>query len=176
MQDKIILKSIWYGILASAFLLGIYFAVLTLVSGWNFAQDQFSTFWYFLVSLAVGFGIQMGLYTYLKNLIHYVKSKTSQASADPQAELASNGVRGKDGEGKILGVTGTTSTAAMISCCTHYLANILPVLGTIGVVTFVAQYQIQLFWVGLLFNLGGIFYIANRIVKFKQARNTHDSF
>lgn len=136
-------KPFFYGALASAILLGVYFLVLTLVSGWNFAQSQFATFWYFIVSLAVGFGIQIGLYTHLKNLIH-----------------------DKDGNGKILGVTGTTSTAAMVSCCTHYLVNILPVLGAVGLVTFVAQYQVQLFWVGLAFNLGGIFYMASKINKF----------
>lgn len=146
MKEKIILKPILCGILASGLLLGIYFAVLTLVSGWNFAQDQFSQFWYFVVSLAIGFGIQIGLYSYLRNLI-----------------------KGMHREGKILGVTGTTSTAAMISCCTHYLANLLPVLGTVGIVTFVAQYQVELFWVGLLFNLGGILYIAHKVIKFKQA-------
>ncbi len=138
-------KSIIYGVLSSSLLLGVYFAVLTLVSGWNFAQDQFADFWYFIVSLAIGFGIQIGLYTYLRNLI-----------------------KGMHGEGKVLGVTGTTSTAAMISCCTHYLANLLPVLGTVGIVTFVAQYQVELFWVGLLFNLGGVIYIANKVIKFKR--------
>ena len=145
MKEKVILKPTLYGILASGLLLGIYFAVLTLISSWSFAQDQFFTFWYFIVSLALGFGIQISLYTYLKDLI-----------------------KGGHREGKILGVTGTTSTAAMISCCTHYLANLLPVLGAVGIVTFVAQYQVELFWVGILFNLGGILYIANRVVKFKQ--------
>lgn len=139
-------KSIFYGTLASIILLGVYFAVLTLVSGWNFALSQFSQFWYFIVTLALGFGIQIGLYTHLRGLIK----------------------NGHHGEGKVLGVTGTTSTAAMISCCTHYLANLLPILGAVGIVTFVAQYQVELFWVGLAFNLGGIFYIANKAIKFKQ--------
>lgn len=138
-------KSTFYGILSSLLLLGVYFTVLTLVSGRSFSQSQFSQFWYFIVSLSAGFGIQIGLYTHLRGLIKEIH-----------------------GEGKILGVTGTTSTVAMISCCTHYLANLLPILGTVGIVTFVAQYQVELFWVGLLFNLGGIFYIANRIIKFKQ--------
>ncbi len=139
-------KSILYGVLASGLLLGVYFAVLTLVSGWSFAQDQFSDFWYFIVSLALGFGIQIGLYTYLRTLI-----------------------KGMHHGGKVLGVTGTTSTATMVSCCAHYLVNLLPILGTVGIVTFIAQYQIELFWVGLLFNLGGIFYIANRVIKLKRA-------
>ena len=137
------IESILYGILASAILLGVYFVVLTLVSGWNFAQGQFSSFWFFIISLAVGFGIQVGLYVYLKNLI-------------------------ADGSGKMLGVTGTTSTAAMISCCMHYLANLLPILGIAGAVTFVTQYQVQLFWVGLLFNIGGIAYMAGKIITFKK--------
>jgi len=140
-------KPIFYGISASGLLLGVYFTVLTLVSGWNFAVSQFSQFWYFIVTLALGFGIQIGLYTHLRGLIK----------------------NGHHGEGKVLGVTGTTSTAAMISCCTHYLANILPILGTIGVVTFVAQYQTQLFWVGLLFNLGGIVYMISKVNKFSAA-------
>ncbi|MDP2926738.1 MAG: hypothetical protein Q8N65_01200 [bacterium] len=138
-------KSIAYGTLASAILLGVYFAALSLVSGWEFAQNQFASFWYFIVSLAIGFGVQIGLYAYLRNLIH-----------------------GGHDSGKVLGVTGTTSTAAMISCCAHYLANLLPILGIAGVITFVAQYQIQLFWTGLLFNIGGIVYIGSKIAKFQK--------
>ncbi len=140
------IKPIFYGIIASVTLLGVYFAVLSLVSGWSFAQSQFASFWYFIVSLAIGFGIQIGLYGHLKGLIK----------------------NGDHGEGKVLGVTGATSTVAMISCCTHYLANLLPILGAVGIVIFVAQYQVELFWVGLLFNLGGIFYITNKIIKFSQ--------
>ena len=136
-------KPILFGTLASILLLGVYFAVLTWVSGWSFAQIQFSQFWYFIVSLAVGFGIQIGLYNYLKGQIH-----------------------GSHGEGKVLGVTGTTSTAAMISCCAHYLVNLLPILGVAGVVTFVTAYQVELFWVGILFNLFGILYITGRVIKF----------
>lgn len=145
MTDRAV-KPILYGVLASVILLGVYFAVLSLVSGWNFAESQFRSSWYFIVSLAVGFGIQVGLYSHLKNLI-----------------------KGGRESGKVLGVTGTTSTVAMISCCTHYLANLLPILGTAGIVTFVTAYQVQLFWVGLLFNLGGIAYVANKIIKFKSA-------
>ena len=139
------MKSIFYGILASVLLLGVYFAVLSLVSGWGFAQSQFASFWYFIVSLALGFGIQVGLFTHLKQAVQSGR-----------------------GTGKALAISGTTSTAAMISCCAHYLTNLLPILGTVGIVTFVAQYQIELFWVGILFNLGGIAYMARRINQFKH--------
>ncbi len=138
-------KSIIYGVLASLLLLAVYFSILSLVSGWGFAQNQFASFWYFIVSLAVGFGIQVGLFTYLRDRIHSGR-----------------------GGGKVLGVTGTTSTAAMVSCCAHYLVNLLPVLGVTALVTLVAEYQTELVWIGLLFNLGGIVYIASKIVSFKK--------
>ncbi|KKR45280.1 MAG: hypothetical protein UT82_C0032G0013 [Parcubacteria group bacterium GW2011_GWB1_40_14] len=145
-MQKNILKSISYGISAAFMLFAVYFVILTLVSGWAFAQDQFGTYWYFIVSLAVGFGIQIALYNHIRNL-----------------------VRGGRGIGKIVGVSGTTSTAAMISCCAHYLVNLVPIIGVTGAITFIAQYQTELFWIGILFNLGGIAYIANRIIKFHKS-------
>ena len=145
MMRRTSVLSVFYGTLASAILLGVYFAVLTLVSGWSFAQDQFATYWYFVVSLAVGFGIQVGLYQYIKSLVH-------------------EGL----GMGKIVSVSGTTSTAAMVSCCAHYLVNLVPILGVTGLVTFVAQYQTEFFWVGLASNILGIGYMVSRIAKIKR--------
>ncbi len=128
-------------------LLLFYFSIVTAVSGWQFAKAQFFAFWYFLVALAAGFGVQIGLYTYLKQEVKTINAAIS---------------------GKPLAVTGTTSTLAMISCCSHHLANIIPILGIAGALTIVAQYQIQLFWVGLAFNALGIAYIINKIIKFRK--------
>lgn len=141
-----ITKSILYGIFASTILFGVYFTILTLVSGWSFAQSQFATYWYFIVSLVIGFGIQIALYQYIKSLVH-----------------------SGQGMGKVVGVSGTTSTVAMISCCAHYLVNLVPILGVTGLVSFVAQYQVKLFWVGLFFNIAGIGYMVNKIIKFKKS-------
>lgn len=127
---------------AALVLLGVYFGVLTLVSGWPFAMSQFAAFWYFIVPLAVGFGIQAGLYAYLRR-----------------------SVRPSDASGAVVATTGTASTAAMVSCCAHYLVNILPVLGATGIATVAAQYQVRLFWVGIAFNLFGIAFIGRRIIK-----------
>jgi len=140
-----IAKPILYGTFASTILLGVYFTVLTLVSGWNFTLSQFADYWYFVVSLAVGFGIQIALYQHIKSLVHSGK-----------------------GMGKVVGVSGTTSTATMISCCAHYLVNLVPILGVTGLATFAAQYQVKLFWVGIFFNIAGIVYMINRIIKFKK--------
>ena len=139
-------KSITNGIVAFSALMGIYFLILTLISGWSFAIFQFLSFWYYIILLAGGFGVQVGLYSHLKNLIH-------------------------GGNGKVLAISGTTSTAAMVSCCTHYLANILPLIATSGAVAFVGQYQVELFWAGLVFNALGIIYISNKISNFKLHEN-----
>ncbi len=141
-----ILKSAASGLIGALALLTFYFAVITAISGGTFAARQFLTFWYFIVGLAIGFGIQVGLYVYLRNVI-----------------------RSRDSSRGVLAASGTTSAVAMISCCAHYIANILPVIGAAGVIGLISQYQIQLFWVGLGFNLAGIIYIARKVIKFQHS-------
>lgn len=138
----IFIRPLEFGAGAFVLLLAIYFGVVSLISGMDFALEQFAKFWYFILPLALGFGIQVGLYTYLKNLV------------------------GRHGmSGKVVAVTGTTSTAAMVSCCAHYLANIVPILGVAGFLTIIAEYEVELFWVGLAFNAAGIFYVSFKVIK-----------
>ena len=142
MTQKSWAKPILYGAAASSLLLAVYFIILTLVSGWEFALQQFTQFWYFIVALAIGFGVQVGLFLRLRHVTDH-----------------------GDGSGKVVAVSGGTSTVAMISCCTHYLVNILPVLGATGVVALVAQFQAELFWVGLAFNAGGVAYVGSKLLQ-----------
>jgi Cu+-exporting ATPase len=137
-----LVKTLSLGAAAFVLMLAVYFGVVSLVSGWDFALEQFADFWYFIIALALGFGIQVGLYIHLRQIVGQQKMS-----------------------GKMVAATGTTSTAAMVSCCAHYLVNVLPVLGVTGFVTLVAQYQVQLFWLGLAVNLGAILYIAPKVVK-----------
>lgn len=123
-------------------LLALYFGVLALVSGWSFTVSQFAEFWYYIVPLAAGFGVQVALFLKLREVV----SRAKEA-------------------GVVIAASGTTSTAAMISCCAHYLVNAAPVLGATGLVTIAAQYQVEFFWVGLAFNLAGIAYIGNKLWK-----------
>ena len=57
------------------------------------------------------------------------------------------------------------STAAMVSCCAHYLVNVAPVLGATSLVAFAAQFQVELFWVGLAFSAAGIAFVLSRLWK-----------
>lgn len=134
------LRSVLAGIIASLALLAVYFGLLTLVSDWSFTREQFQSFWPFIIALAGGFGVQIALYFYLRHL-----------------------VSGAHAHGKVVAASGTASTAAMVSCCTHYLVNLLPILGATGLAALVAQYQIELFWVGLAFNAAGIVYIGTKV-------------
>lgn len=126
---------------AFALLLGIYFGALTLISGWAFSVSEFARFWYYILPLAAGFGIQVGLFVRLRQIVGQLQRS-----------------------GAVVAASGTTSTAAMISCCAHYLANAAPLLGATGLVAFAAQFQVEFFWVGLLFNAAGIAYIGNKVL------------
>jgi Cu+-exporting ATPase len=121
--------------------------LLTLVSGWQFTLEQFAQYWHYIVALALGFGVQVGLFVYLRWLVH-----------------------GSPAHGRVVAVSGTASTAAMVSCCTHYLANLLPIVGAAGLVTLATQYQVQLFWLGIIINFAGIAYIGRKVA---AARRDH---
>ncbi|MBI4294300.1 MAG: hypothetical protein HY661_22705 [Betaproteobacteria bacterium] len=140
-------KPLLASIAAALALLGVYFGALGILSGWNATVEQFLTYRYFVLALAVGFGVQVGLFVHLRALVHGARK-----------------------QGVVLATSGTASTAAMVSCCTHYLANIAPVIGAAGLVTFATQYQVELFWVGILFNAAGILYIVSKVI---QATKEH---
>ena len=121
-------------------MLGIYLGVLTLLSGGRYAVAELRALWFYIVPLAAGFGVQVGLFIRLKQLLR-------------QARHA----------GALTAASGGTSTLAMLSCCAHYVANVAPALAATGLVSFAAQYQVSFFWVGMAFNAAGIAFIASRL-------------
>lgn len=143
MMSKQLLKLIIFSLVATAAMLLLYFGVISLLSGWAYAQDQFKSFWYFVTALAVGFGIQVGLY-------YYLRERYGQPGA-PGAVAAS----------------GVTGGAAMLACCAHHVVNFLPLLGAFGLATLIAQSQVQLFWVSLLFNAAGLIYLLRQLPRVK---------
>lgn len=145
-QTIAIARTTGAGVTAFGVLLALYFGILTLVSGWSFTLAQFAESWFYIVPLAAGFGLQVALFLKLREVV----SRAKEAGA-------------------IIAASGTTSTAAMISCCAHYLANVAPVLGATGLVAFAAQFQVELFWVGLAFNAAGIAYVGTTLWKASRA-------
>ncbi|GFP19971.1 hypothetical protein HKBW3S03_01475 [Candidatus Hakubella thermalkaliphila] len=59
-------KPIIIGAIGATGLLIIYFGILTWVNSFSHALEQFSQMWYWISILVVGFGIQLGLYSYIR--------------------------------------------------------------------------------------------------------------
>lgn len=131
------------GALASVALLAFYLGVITLAQGWGHALDQLREDRWFAGAIALGFGTQMGLFTYLRAL---------------HARAATGGVA----------VSGGTSTAAMLACCAHHLADILPIVGLSGAAIFLNAYKTPLLWLGIAMNLVGILYLLRKISEQRQ--------
>ncbi|MDO8424850.1 MAG: hypothetical protein Q7S70_02830 [bacterium] len=134
------------GLAAGMALLVFYFLILSLVSGWSFTGVQFRENWYWILGLSSGFGIQIGIFTFLR---------------DQKARLS----------GKAVAASGSASTLAMISCCSHYLVNVLPIIGISGLAAIVGQYQTEIFVFGIVSNLAGVGYLVIKLMKFKKEKH-----
>lgn len=111
---------------------------------------NFKEFWYLIIGIIVGFGVQIGLYVYVKNCGN---GHTSKA---------------------IPGTSGAMSGTAMVACCAHHLADVLPILGISGAAIFLTQYRRPFLVLGLAINLLGIAYMLNVLKKQKMMVSTHD--
>lgn len=60
-------------------LLIIYFGILTWVNSLSHALEQFSEMWYCILILVIGFGIQLGLYSYIR---FFTRKKITGATAE----------------------------------------------------------------------------------------------
>jgi len=127
------------GVLASFAIVGVYLGMNTLTSDWYFARVQFSEYRWWIISLAFGLGIQVTLFTLFRAHLRGKKKTAAKSSM-----VASGGV----------------SAVAMMACCSHYLATLIPLLGvsflSATAVASLAQYQPYFFLAGLVSCLFGI--------------------
>ena len=132
-----------FGLLGSAGLLILYLVLVSLAQGWEHAVDLLAEDAWIVGPILAGFGLQVGLYTYLKTVIH--------AAAR--------------GAGALTGAGGGTSTAAMVACCAHHAVDVLPLVGLSAAATFLAEYRILFMLFGLATNLVGIGVISALILR-----------
>ena len=127
------------GVLASFAIVGIYLGMNTLTSDWYFARVQFIEYRWWIISLAIGLGIQVILYTFFR--AHLRGKKKSAANSSMAA-------------------SGGVSAVAMMACCSHYLATLIPLLGisflSATAVASLEQYQVYFFLAGIVSCLFGI--------------------
>ena len=135
-----LLSTVWMlpvgaGALAGLLLVGLYLGLVTWAQGFGHARELLWDDRYFVAAIATGFGLQVGLFTYLRVIL----PRRAAASA---AGLTAAG-------------TGS-STAAMLACCAHHLTDALPLLGLSGATIFLNDYRIPLMAVGLGVNAAGV--------------------
>ena len=136
---------IFYGILAGAGILAFYLFVLTLFQSYGFALYEFKRLGVWLVPLAVGFGAQIGLFVSIKH-----DATINQGVA----------------------ASGTVSGGSMIVCCSHYLLNIIPLIGITGAsafTSFLMTYQKAFFSIGILSSVIGIALMLRHKSKMKRS-------
>ena len=128
-------------ILAVLIVVGVNLIVLASLGFPQMALLQIKRYLVLLVLLVAGFGVQVGLYTYLKH-----KEILCSITA-----MASGGISG----------------ISMILCCSHYLVNILPFI-SISAASFLSKYTLQILLFGVVSNLAGIAIMLNKIRKIKN--------
>ena len=132
-------RSYLFGTIASFAIIGIYLGMNTLTADWYFARVQFSEYRWWIIALAIGLGVQVTLFTLFKanQRGHRLKAVKSSMAA-----------------------SGGASTAAMMACCSHYLATGIPALGipflSASAVASLAEYQVYFFLAGVISCLFGI--------------------
>jgi hypothetical protein len=135
------------GILAALGLLAFYVGTITLAQSWEHALQQFSDDRWYIVTLVTGFGTQVGLFTRLRAM-HRFHHQT-------QAHHV--------GEAGGVAVSTGTSTAAMLACCAHHLADVFAVLGIAGAAAMLDTYKAPLLWLGIGMNAAGVAYLYRQV-------------
>lgn len=140
-RDKFV--SIIVGIISTAGLFLFYALTMRFLAGsWDAVWWQFRQLWYLMLPLIVGFGIQIGLFSYIKLLSRSANNKMMAASS-------------------------ATSAVSMVACCAHHAVDIAPLLGISALSFWLTAYQKELLLIGIISNLIGVFYLL-KIIKNKH--------
>lgn len=127
-------KHIIIGVIAGILLLLPYMGIITIAQGIDHALEQTAKLWYWVVALITGFGIQVGLFSFIRQALH---EKRASATAS-------------------VATSGGVSASSMAACCAHHLSEILPLLGLSSLAAFLVNYQLLFIILGVLSNIVGI--------------------
>jgi hypothetical protein len=150
---KRILLPFGAGVLGAIFLTGVYLGIVSLAESPEHALDLFWQDKAFVIPILLGFGTQVGLYTLLKKGL-YMPLHVPAGGATTAAG-------------------GGMSTMAMVACCAHHVADVLPLVGLTAAATFLANWKIPFMVVGLLTNLIGIAVMLREIVRARRHAVAH---
>lgn len=134
-------KHIILGIIASLSLLAVYAVTLGLLQGFEHTIEQTAKIWYWLFFLSMGFGIQIGLFSFLRQKLREKKTAETASAA----------------------TSGTVSAGSMVACCAHHLTEVLPLIGLSSLTIFLAKYQTFFMITGIIANIIGIIIMLDAI-------------
>jgi len=118
--------------------------LVTWAQDWEHARGLLWGDRYFVAAIAAGFGLQVGLFTYLRVVL------------GRRASRSAAGVT----------VAGTgTSTVAMVACCAHHVTDALPLLGLSGLTIFLSDYRLSLMALGLAINAAGVAFVFRLLLR-----------
>jgi len=144
--SKCFLLPVTTGLVGVLFLTGLYFGIVSWAESPKHAVELFWQDRWIVLPIILGFGMQVGLYTILKKRLFVPVTDTGPS-------------------GPLMGTAGTTSTLAMVACCAHHVADVLPILGLTAAATLLSQYRTAFMLVGLGTTLVGIAVMLAILIK-----------
>ncbi len=150
----------FFGMLSgAAVLFSIYALLLSWLNSPEHAWSQYQALQPWISLLIIGFGIQVGLFTYLHQ---YRKVCTTMG-------MESGGAAG-------MAASGSISAGSMVACCLHHGTDVLPLLGLTAAATFLTKYQLYFVGAGVMSNvlgIGGILYTIHKHKWYQQSGTLH---
>lgn len=140
------------GILAALAMLGFYLGILSLLQSPAHAFEQLTSDGLWVGLVALGFGAQIGMYTYLRFILRAAKAAGATA---------------------MTGVGTGTSTLGMLACCAHHLTDLAPLValtgasGLSGAIGFLTEWKYPFIVLGLVMNAIGIVVTLRTLQKAK---------
>jgi len=148
--NRKIISSILAGVIAAFGMFGMYILILTVFQDFTHAMQQASQDWLWVGLVALGFGLQIGLYVYLRLVLSAAKTAGATAAT---------------------GAGTTTSTLGMVACCAHHLTDLAPLVALTGAsslsgaISFLNEWKYAFIALGLVINAIGIVITLNTIRK-----------
>jgi hypothetical protein len=137
------------GLLGAGLLTLLYFGIVSWAESPQHAVELFWQDRWLVLPIILGFGIQAALYTILKKRLFMPVLSTGPSGA-------------------LTGAGGGMSSVAMVACCAHHAADVLPILGLTAAAAFLAEYRIAFMLVGLSTTLIGI--VVMLTILYKERR------
>ncbi len=130
-RRKHILLPLGAGLAGMFGLLAFYAGIVSWAESFEHARTLLWEDRWLVVPLIVGFGVQVGLYTTLRFRLFIPEAEASTAAP-------------------LVGAGGGLSATAMVACCAHHIADVLPLVGLTVAATFLAAYREIFMIIGLV--------------------------